>query len=171
MSFPKSVGQCPIYYNHPLTGRPKNTPELVHAGYSSDYIGCGNLPLYSFGHGLSYTRFVYECLTLDRTSMTRDEAITATVTVRNAGDAAGCEVVQLYIRDLVGTTVRPVQQLIDFRKISLAPAETAQVSFSITEEQLRIWDRDDRHVSEPGDFEVSTGYADHLLHTHRFTLK
>ena len=171
MSFPKSVGQCPIYYNLPLTGRPKNTPELVHAGYSSDYIGCGNLPLYSFGHGLSYTRFVYECLTLDRTSMTRDETITATVTVRNAGDAAGCEVVQLYIRDLVGTTVRPVQQLIDFRKISLAPGETAQVSFSITEEQLRIWDRDDRHVSEPGDFEVSTGYADHLLHTHRFTLK
>ena len=171
MSFPKSVGQCPIYYNHPLTGRPKNTPELVHAGYSSDYIGCGNLPLYSFGHGLSYTRFVYEGLTLDRTSMTRDETITATVTVRNAGDAAGCEVVQLYIRDLVGTTVRPVQQLIDFRKISLAPGETAQVSFSITEEQLRIWDRDDRHVSEPGDFEISTGHADHLLHTHRFTLK
>ena len=171
MSFPKSVGQCPIYYNHPLTGRPKNTPELVHAGYSSDYIGCGNLPLYSFGHGLSYTRFVYEGLTLDRTTMTRDETITATVTVRNAGDAAGCEVVQLYIRDLVGTTVRPVQQLIDFRKISLAPGETAQVSFSITEEQLRIWDRDDRHVSEPGDFEISTGHADHLLHTHRFTLK
>ena len=171
MSFPKHVGQCPIYYNHPLTGRPKNNPEHIHAGYTSNYIGCGNLPLYSFGYGLSYANFVYEGLTLDRSSMTKDSTVTATVTVRNDSNVAGSEVVQLYIRDLVATTVRPVQQLIDFRKVTFAPGETKQITFTVTEEQLRIWDRDDRHVSEPGDFEISTGYADHLLHTKKFTLQ
>lgn len=171
MSFPKAVGQCPIYYNHPLTGRPKTNPEHIHAGYTSNYIGCGNLPLYSFGHGLSYAKFVYEDLTLDRDSMSKDETVTATVTVRNDGDVAGKEVVQLYIRDLVGSTVRPVQQLIDFQKVTLAPGETRRVTFTVTEEQLRIWDRDNRHVSEPGDFEISTGYADHLLCTKKFTLQ
>ena len=171
MSFPKHVGQCPIYYNHPLTGRPKNNPELEHAGYTSNYIGCGNLPLYSFGHGLSYANFVYEGLTLDRDSMTKDGTITATVTILNDSDVSGKEVVQLYIRDLVGTTVRPVQQLIDFRKVEFAPRQRKQITFTVTEEQLRIWDRDNRHVSEPGDFQISTGYADHLLHTQRFILK
>ena len=103
--------------------------------------------------------------------MTKDGTITATVTILNDSDVSGKEVVQLYIRDLVGTTVRPVQQLIDFRKVEFAPRQRKQITFTVTEEQLRIWDRDNRHVSEPGDFEISTGYADHLLHTQRFTLK
>ena len=128
------------------------------------------LPLYAFGYGLSYTRFAYESLTMDRDSLTAGESLTVTVTVRNIGNRPGREAVQLYIRDLVASVVRPVQQLIDYRKVSLAPGEAKEVSFTVTEEQLRFWNYGCQFISEPGVFEISTGYADHLLLTKRFNL-
>ncbi len=170
MSFPKAVGQCPIYYNHPATGRPKRKPEDVHQPYASNYIGCGNLPLYPFGHGLSYTSFTYEALELDRHEMTADGAITVRVTLKNTGDRCGKEVVQLYIHDLVASTVRPIQSLVAFEKVELDAGESKTVTFQITEPMLRFWDAECNHVSEPGEFDLFVGYADHPAITDRFTL-
>ncbi len=171
MSFPKSVGQCPIYYNHPITGRPKKKPEEVHQKYASNYIGCGNLPLYPFGHGLSYSHFVYESLKLDKSEMTKDDTITATVTLTNVGDVAGKEVVQLYLFDKVASSVRPIQSLIGFEKVELAAQETKTVTFEITEPMLRFYDARCNCISEAGEFEISTGYADHLILTTSMFLK
>ncbi len=171
MSFPKATGQCPIYYNHPSTGRPKKKPEEVHQGYASNYIGCGNLPLYPFGHGLSYTEFTYESLELDRTEMGKDDTLTVSITVKNTGKREGREVVQLYLHDLYASTVRPIQSLIGFQKITLAPGERKTVTFAVKEPMLRFYDAACRFVSEPGEFTLSTGCADHLIHTKSFWLK
>ena len=172
MTFPQATGQCPIYYNHTNTGRPKPTSRDDERMYFvTGYLDCGNLPLYSFGHGLSYSNFVYEDLTLDAAEMTADGAITATVTVYNDSDRVGMETVQLYLRDVAASVVRPVQQLLDFAKITLAPRERKAVRFTVTEPQLRFWDFENRYISEPGEFRLSTGYADHLLHTKSFILQ
>ena len=167
---PRSVGQCPLPYNRMNTGRPKPGPDGVPVPFSSCYLDMGNLPLYSFGHGLSYTTFEYEDLKLSGDTMQAGGSLQAVVTVKNTGEKAGKEVVQLYMRDPVASVVRPVQQLIDYRKISLAPGETAQVAFTVTEAQLRFWNFDCECVSEPGMFELSTGYADHLKLTKSFRL-
>ncbi len=171
MSFPKSVGQCPIYYNHPITGRPKKKPEDVHQPYASNYIGCGNLPLYPFGHGLSYTQFTYESLVLDAKEMTADKPLTLHVTVRNSGACRGKETVQLYIHDLIAATVRPIQSLIAFEKVELAPGETKTLTFTVTEPMLRFWDAECNYISEAGEFDIFVGHADHPILTERFTLK
>ncbi len=171
MSFPKSVGQCPLSYDRLMTGRPIS-PEAdgIYAKFRSNYIDCGNLPLYSFGYGLSYSHFVYESLTLDNTAMTAADAITASVTIYNDSDRAGKEVVQLYLRDKAASVTRPVQQLIAFEKVALAPFERKTVSFKIIEPMLRFVDTRQCFVSEAGEFEVSTGCADHLLLTTTFEL-
>ena len=171
MSFPKAVGQCPIYYNHPSTGRPKHREELYHESYTSNYIGCGNLPLYSFGHGLSYSNFVYESLELDTDTMTNDSEINVKITVRNDSERAGKEVVQLYMHDLFASTVRPIQSLIGFKKVEIGAGESVTVNFKVTEPQLRFYVADCNFISEPGKFELSTGYADHLILTKTFELK
>ncbi len=171
MSFPKAVGQCPIYYNRTSTGRPKLVPEDQYKSYCSNYIDCGNLPLYFFGEGLSYTEFAYEKMTLDKTEMTDSDTITVTVTVRNAGDRAGKETVQLYLHDLVSSTVRPVQELIGFEKIELAAGESKDVTFAVTEPMLRLWNAENKFVSEAGEFTLSVGYADHMVFTEKFRLK
>lgn len=170
VSFPKSVGQCPIYYNYTNTGRP-NFDDENRNPYASVYIDCGNLPLYFFGQGLSYTDFVYESMTLDKKVMSADSEITVKVKVRNDGKMAGKETVQMYLRDLVSSTVRPVQELIAFEKISLEPGESKTVCFKIKEPMLRFPDIRNKLVSEPGDFTVSVGYANHMAFTERFTLK
>ena len=170
MSFPKAVGQCPIYYNRTSTGRPKTKPEYEHQPFSSSYIGCGNLPLYFFGEGLSYTTFAYESMTLDKNEMTSDEKITVKVTIRNTGDRAGKETVQLYLHDLVSSTVRPIQELIAFEKIELEAGEAKTVTFEITEPMLRLWNPENEFVSERGDFTISVGYADHFAFTEGFKL-
>lgn len=171
MSFPKAVGQCPIYYNHTNTGRPKPvSKEDVHLSFNSNYIDCGNLPLYSFGYGLSYSNIIYEDMNIDKKEMTSTETITATVTIYNDSDKEAQETVQLYIRDVVASVVRPIQQLIDYRKITLAPFERKTVEFAVREEMLRFWNFDNELVSESGGFELSTGYADHLVHTKVFRL-
>ncbi len=172
MSFPKATGQCPVYYDRTNTGRPKSPDkDDIFQPYSSSYIDCGNLALYPFGHGLSYTNFTYEALTLSKTEMSADESITVSVTLRNSGERIGKEVVQLYMRDLVASAVRPVQQLIGFKKISLAAGESATVDFEINESMLRFVNADCKWVSESGEFTVSTGHADHLLLTKSFWLK
>lgn len=171
MSFPKAVGQCPIYYNHASTGRPKKREEGVFEGNTSNYIDCGNLPLYSFGHGLSYSNFVYEDLSLSADSMTADGSIEVSITVRNDSQVAGKETVMLYMRDVFASTTRPIQQLIAFEKVAFAPGEKKTVKFTVNEPMLRFLNDEKQEVSEPGEFRLSTGYADHLILTKSFNLK
>ena len=171
VGLPRRTGQYPMPYNRMKTGRPKPQPDSGTFPFTSSYLDTPNLPLYSFGYGLSYTSFRYESLTLDRQVMAPGETVQATVTLTNTGDRAGKETVQLYLRDPVASVVRPIQQLIDYRKVSLAPGETKEVTFTVTEKQLRFLDFDCREVLEPGRFELSTGYADHLILTQSFELK
>lgn len=171
MTFPRSVGQCPIYYNHTNTGRPKTGPDEKHMPYSSNYIGCGNLPLYSFGYGLSYSKFVYEDLKLSADQMSAEDTVTVSITVRNDSAVAGKETVMLYMRDMVASNTRPIQQMIAFEKVDFAPWEEKTVTFEIREPMLRFWNNRQEFVSEPGLFQISTGYADHLILTKELTLK
>ena len=164
----RSVGQYPMPYNRTSTGRPKPLPDDRAVPFSSCYLDMPNLPLYSFGYGLSYTTFAYEQLTLSRKTMKKNGEIRITVQVRNTGKVSGKEAVQLYIQDPVASAVRPVQQLIDYRKILLNPGEAKDVIFTINEKQLRYYDMAGREVSEPGEIRVSTGYADHLILTETF---
>ena len=170
VGLPRMTGQYPMPYNRTSTGRPKPPPDSRPVPFTSCYLDCPNLPLYPFGYGLSYTEFVYESLTLDRKEIGKNGELQVTVTVRNAGQCAGKETVQLYLHDCVASVVRPVQQLIDYRKMSLAPGERKQVVFTVREPQLRLWDFFAREVSEPGMFEISAGWADHLLLTEKFEL-
>lgn len=166
MSFPKSTGQCPIYYNHTNTGRPKSVEkEDVHVPYASNYIDCGNLPLYSFGHGLSYSDFVYEGMELSSDKITMEAPVTAKITVRNNGNVGGKETVMLYMRDMYASNARPIQQMIAFEKVEIAAGETKVIEFAIDEPMLRFWNNEHKFVSEPGLFKISTGYADHLIYT------
>ena len=170
VSLPRSVGQLPMSYSRMNTGRPKPGPDSQAFPFSSCYLDTPNLPLYSFGYGLSYTDFAYSSLTLDRETLEKGGSLTVTVTVANRGQVAGKEAVQLYMRDLKASVVRPVQQLIDYKKVFLAPGETARVTFTVTEPQLRFWNFDCEFVSEPGTFALSTGFADHLILTKTFEL-
>ena len=167
---PRSTGQYPMSYNRMNTGRPKPPPDSRAMPFTSCYLDMPNLPLYSFGYGLSYTSFAYEKLALDKKTIRKNEEVRATVTVRNTGTKAGKETVQLYMQDPVASVVRPVQQLIDYRKVMLGPGEQAEVEFTIHEDQLRFFDADGREISEAGEFRISTGYADHLVLTDSFIL-
>ena len=167
---PRSVGQYPMPYNRMNTGRPKPPPDDRPVPFSSCYLDMPNLPLYSFGYGLSYTTFEYEKLTLNRKTLNKDEELQVTVRLRNSGKTAGKETVQLYMRDPVASVVRPIQQLIDYRKVFLNPGETADVIFTVREKQLRFFDTNGNEISEPGEIRISTGYADHLILTESFTV-
>ena len=167
---PRAVGQYPMPYNRMNTGRPKPEPDSQAFPFSSCYLDMPNRPLFPFGYGLSYTTFEYQGLTTDREKMTAQDALQVTVTVRNTGSRAGKETVQLYMRDPVASVVRPVQQLIDYRKILLEPGETKHVTFTVTEKQLRFVNFDCEEVSEPGVFELYTGCADRLILKTQFEL-
>ena len=169
MTFPRSIGQIPIYYNHPRTGRPKPN-DAVWSPYCSSYIDCPNSPLYPFGHGLSYTSFRYDSLLVDKTTMDASGNIAVAVVLTNTGRVAGKEVVSLYLHDKVASTVRPVCQLIDFKKVTLAPGETTTVTFTVTEPQLRIWSKNKKWESEPGEFTLFTGQPANLLFPTDFQL-
>ena len=170
MSFPYSAGQLPIYYNRPNTGRPHWTKNANHRGFASDYIDCATLPLYSFGHGLSYSNFVYTGMELSSHEMNDQSSITVRVSVRNDSTISGKETVQLYMRDLVASVVQPVQKLIGFRKVEIPAHEAVTVEFEITEPMLRLWNFQNQHVSEAGEFDIMVGHADHFLYTDRFRL-
>lgn len=154
-SFPRNVGQIPVYHYMLNTGRPATDGK--NERYTSRYLDCWNVPLYPFGYGLSYTQFEYSDVTLSGTEMDANGSITATVTVRNTGKVAGDEVVQLYLRDMVGSVSRPVKQLKGFEKISLKPGESQTVDFEINEEMLRFWRADMTYGSEKGEFVVMVG--------------
>jgi beta-glucosidase len=153
-TFPRTVGQIPIYYNHKNTGRPYNGGV---GKFTSNYLDISNDPLYPFGYGLSYTNFDYSNLELSTNKLKGDERLTASVTVSNTGKYAGEETVQLYITDPVASVTRSVKDLKGFKKIFLLPGEKKIVSFSISTEDLKFYNSDLKHVWEPGDFIIHIG--------------
>lgn len=154
-TFPRSVGQIPIYYNHKNTGRPFSGTGFPK--YKSNYLDESNEPLYPFGYGLSYTHFQYGDVVLSKNKLKGNETLTATVTLTNTGKYAGEEVVQLYISDPVASVTRSVKDLKGFQKIMLQPGESRQVSFSITTAQLSFYNSELQKVWEPGRFIVQIG--------------
>lgn len=170
MTFPKSVGQIPLYYAHKNTGRPLKEGKWFEK-FRSNYLDVDNDALYPFGYGLSYTTFRFSDITLNRSSIGMDNELVASVTVTNTGDRAGSEVVQLYIRDLVGSITRPVKELKGFEKIYLQPNESRTVRFTIAPEMLKFYNADLKFVAEPGDFDVMIGPDSRNVKTARFTLR
>lgn len=170
MTFPKSVGQIPLYYAHKNTGRPLKEGKWFEK-VRSNYLDVDNDALYPFGYGLSYTTFRFSDITLNRSSIGMDNELVASVTVTNTGDRAGSEVVQLYIRDLVGSVTRPVKELKGFEKIYLRPNESRTVRFTIAPEMLKFYNADLKFVAEPGDFDVMIGPDSRNVKTARFTLR
>ena len=169
-TFPKRVGQIPLFYNHKNTGRP--LPEgSWFKKFRSNYLDVDNEPLYPFGYGLSYTAFLYSDIILSRSSMNATEEMTATVTVSNAGKRNGAEVVQLYIRDRVGSVTRPVKELKGFQKIFLKAGESRRVSFRITADMLKFYNYDMKFVCEPGDFEIMIGCNSRDVKKTKFKLR
>ena len=156
MSFPQSVGQIPVYYNHFNTGRPLN-PQKTEERYVSKYIDSPNDPLLPFGYGLSYTSFEYGDLEVSSHEMTADQSLTIQVRVTNAGERAGVETVQLYVRDVTGEVVRPMRELKGYVKLSLAPGESGTATFTLNEEQLRYHHSDLSHCSDKGTFHIFVG--------------
>lgn len=170
MSFPKNVGQIPLFYNHKNTGRPLPEGKWFEK-FRSNYLDVDNDPLYPFGYGLSYTTFQYSDIALSAPEMEQNGSVTATVMVTNTGKCAGAEVVQLYIRDLVGSITRPVRELKGFKKVFLKAGESKKVSFKITPDLLHFYNYNLQYVAEPGDFDVFIGGSSQAVKTARFVLK
>jgi beta-glucosidase len=156
MSFPYSVGQVPVYYNHFNTGRPKDAPDAQEY-FVSRYLDIPNEPLFPFGFGLSYTTFAYSEAKLSAKLMTSETPLVVSVFVTNTGEIAGEDIVQLYVRDITGDVVRPLKELKAFQNILLDPGETKEVTFTLTEEQLRYHHADLQYISDAGAFEVYVG--------------
>ncbi|WP_053989865.1 beta-glucosidase BglX [Mangrovimonas sp. TPBH4] len=156
-TFPMNVGQVPIFYNHKNTGRPLSNKEGKFEKFRSNYLDVRNEPLYPFGYGLSYTKFDYSNFNISATSLAMDGTLNVSVDVTNSGDYDGKEVVQLYIRDLVGSVTRPVKELKGFQKIELKKGETKTVNFKLTVEDLKFYNSDLDFVAEPGTFQVFVG--------------
>jgi beta-glucosidase len=164
MTFPRNVGQLPLYYNHKNTGRPAaNDPESVFWSHSIDEA---NTPLFAFGHGLSYSKFEYKNLKVSKSSFTKGESVQVQVELTNTSSVEGKEVVQLYIRDMVGSFTRPVKELKGFEQVILKPLETKVVSFTIDEKMLSFYTANKTWESESGTFKVFIGgSSDQLLET------
>lgn len=156
MSFPYSVGQCPIYYNHYNTGRPRSD-DNKRCPFQSAYIDGPNKPLYPFGYGLSYTEFAYSDLTADKTIIRENEKLTVSVKIKNVGNREGTEIVQLYIKDWFGSTVRPVKELKGFKRVTLKAGEETVVSFEIVNDMLAFYGADLKRKAEPGKFSAFIG--------------
>lgn len=167
MTFPRNVGQIPLYYNHKNTGRPLDQNQK----YTSKYLDVSNEPLYPFGHGLSYTSFSYGDIMLSGKTLGVTGKLTATVTVTNTGKYKGEETVQLYVRDLVGTVTRPVKELKGFSKVTLAPGESKKLTFTITPEDLKFYNGDLQLVNEPGEYHVFIGGSSATANKATFTLR
>jgi beta-glucosidase len=155
-TFPQSVGQLPLYYAHKNTGRPLGEGQWF-SKFRSNYLDVSNDPVYPFGYGLSYTNFSYNDFKLSNTSLKGNQTLTASVTVSNTGKVDGAEVVQLYIRDVVGSVTRPVKELKGFQKIWLKAGETKTISFAITPNDLKFYNYDLKFDWEPGEFEIMIG--------------
>jgi beta-glucosidase len=157
MTFPRNLGQVPIYYNHKNTGRPYLGPKDPEQKYKSRYIDVDNSPLYPFGYGLSYTKFSYSNLKLSSGTLNFNNKIKVSVDVTNTGNYDGEEVVQLYIKDEVGSVTRPVKELKGFNKVLLKKGEKKTIEFEISADDLKFYDINMQFVAEPGDFEVTVG--------------
>ena len=169
MTFPKSVGQIPLYYAHKNTGRPLKDGKWFEK-FRSNYLDVDNDPLYPFGYGLSYTTFSFSDVQLSSNQLPMTGLITASVNVTNTGEYPGTEVVQLYTRDLVGSVTRPVKELKGYQKIFLKPGEAQTVTFNISPEMLKFYNYDLKYVVEPGDFQVMIGPNSRDVKLAQFTL-
>ena len=155
-SFPRNVGQLPLYYNHKNTGRP-HPDEAPYQKFVSCYEDVVNAPLYCFGYGLSYTTFSYSAPQLSSNRLSKEGSVTVSVEVTNTGERDGQETVQLYIHDIYSSSTRPVQELRGFSKVMIKAGETKRVEFTLTQEDLKYYNHDLDYVCEPGDFEIMVG--------------
>ena len=169
MTFPRNMGQIPIYYNHFSTGRPLTGTDPQR--FVSKYTDAPNTPLFPFGYGLSYAEFSYSDVSLSSDSLTSEDSITASVQLKNTGACTGTEVVQLYIQDVAASTVRPVRELKGFTRITLTPGETQTVSFRISEAELSFHRADGSYGTEPGAFRVWIGGSSATENGTGFTLR
>lgn len=167
MSFPQNEGQIPVYYSMKNTGRPLDPANK----YTSKYLDIPNEPVYPFGYGLSYTTFRYSSLELGSREISMTDTLAISVQVTNTGSLAGEEVVQLYVRDLVGSVTRPVKELKGFKKLMLQPGETAEVKFQLTAGNLRFYTADLTYAAEPGKFAVMVGTSSSEFLQTEFELK
>lgn len=154
MSFPRNVGQCPIYYNQLSTGRPTNVDGMV---FWSHYIDSEKTPQFPFGYGLSYSQFEYSNMTVEKDNYTIGEPVKVSVQVKNIGNYDGKETVQLYIHDVSASIVRPVKELKGFEQVFLKKGESKTVTFTLTNEELGFYNNDGKYLVEPGRFEVFVG--------------
>ena len=155
-SFPAFTGQCPIYYNRYNTGRPVAC-DTKRVAYSSSYIDGPVRPLYPFGYGLSYTTFGYSELKVSDKTMKRGGTVTVSARVKNEGKVTATETAQLYVRDLVGSCVRPIKELKGYKKLTLTPGEEKTVAFEITEDMLAFYGADMKRKAESGEFRAFIG--------------
>lgn len=166
-SFPQVPGQVPLHYNHKMTGRPQGQ---WFEKFRTSYLDVDNHPLYPFGYGLSYTNFAYGPIKMDKTGMSMNDVLSVSVDITNTGKFDGSEVVQLYIRDIVGSITRPVKELKGFHKIHIKAGETSTVTFQVTPEMLKFYNSDLQFVCEPGEFEVMVGSNSRDVKSEKFTL-
>jgi len=170
VTFPRTLGQVPIYYNMKRAGRP-NHNDNPKERYTSNYLDSRNSPLYAFGHGLSYTNFEYSELELSAVKIGFSDMLTASVTIKNAGNYDGHEIVQLYIHDKVGSYTRPVKELKGFQKIYLKKGESKKVSFNISVEDLKFYTPNNKFEAESGDFNIAINGSSIFEFKHTFTLE
>ncbi|MCX8170668.1 MAG: fibronectin type III-like domain-contianing protein, partial [Candidatus Bathyarchaeota archaeon] len=168
VTFPRTVGQVPIYYNHKNTGRPPS-PENK---WTSKYIDALYTPLFPFGHGLSYTSFEYSCLEINPCEVEGKQDVEIRLKLKNIGEREGDEVVQLYVRDFVASVTRPVKELKGFKRVTLKPGEEKPIMFKLTLEDLSFLNQEMKWVVEPGEFGVMVGSSSEDIRlTGRFVVK
>jgi len=170
VTFPRNIGQIPIYYNMKNTGRPipADNPK---EDYKSNYIDVPNTPLYPFGYGLSYTNFEYKDFKISSKEITKNDKLIANVTISNTGNYDGYEVVQLYVHDQVGSITRPVKELKGFQKVFLKKGEQKQITFTLSAEDLKFYGYDMKLNAEPGVFEIAIAGSSDFDFKESFTLK
>jgi beta-glucosidase len=168
MSFPRNVGQIPVYYNHENTGRPQ--PEGPGQKFRSNYLDVSNDPLFPFGYGLSYTNFSYGDISLSKKQMHANETLAVKCTITNSGNYDGEETVQLYVQDVYASIAQPVKQLKSFQKIFLKKGEKRELNFKLTTQDLKFFNQDLKPVFEPGDFNVFVGTNSRDVQKASFTL-
>ncbi len=171
MTFPRNVGQIPIYYNHKNTGRPINeTPENPDFVFWSHYSDVENTPLYPFGHGLSYTKFEYNNIKVSKATFGMNESVEVSFEIKNTGALKGKEVAQLYIRDIQASVTRPVKELKGFKLLELNPGESKTINFALTKSELGFYNNQGEFVLEPGNFEVFVGGSSYTTLKSKFEL-
>ena len=167
VTFPRSVGQVPIFYNMKNTGRPMDPNNK----YTSKYLDIPNTPQFPFGFGLSYTSFAYGKPQLSSPELHSGGSVQVSIEVTNTGKMEGTETVQCYVRDLVGSVTRPIKELKGFQQITLKPGESSNVQFTLTPDDLRFYDQEMNYRAEPGDFRVFLGENSAVSDYVQFTLK